>query len=158
RLEDRLPKFDQIAFHEKLGSQSERNARIVDLAAEVAPIVGAKLADAERAARLCKAHLLTEAVGQFPVLQGLMRRCYADAQNQAAEVAHAAEVHYKPKGPDDLVPVDPVALAGGLADKIDTLVCFWGIGEKPTGSKDPFAVRRAALGVILIVVETEIRL
>jgi len=158
RLEDRLPKFDQIVFHEKLGSQSERIARIVDLAAEVAPIVGAKLADAERAARLCKADLLTEVVGEFPELQGLMGRYYAEAQNEDDAVAHAIEDHYKPKGPDDLVPGDPVAIAVALADKIDTLVGFWAIGEKPTGSKDPFALRRAALGVIRIVVENEIRL
>jgi glycyl-tRNA synthetase beta chain len=158
RLEDRLPKFEQIVFHEKLGTQSERIARIVELAVQLAPIVGAKLANAERAAQLCKADLLTEIVGEFPELQGLMGRYYAEAQNEDEAVAHAIEDHYKPKGPDDLVPGDPVAIALALADKIDTLVGFWAIDEKPTGSKDPFALRRAALGVIRIVVENGLRL
>ena len=158
RLEDRLPKFEHIVFHEKLGSQSERIARIVELAAQLAPIVGAKLADAERAAQLCKADLLTEVVGEFPELQGLMGRYYAEAQNEDEAVAHAIEDHYKPKGPDDLVPGDPVAITVALADKIDTLVGFWAIDEKPTGSKDPFALRRAALGIIRIVIENELRL
>ncbi len=158
RLEDRLPKFEQIVFHEKLGTQAERIARITALAGQLAPIVGADVAKAERAAQLCKADLLTEVVGEFPELQGLMGRYYAEAQGEDEAVAHAAEDHYKPKGPDDLVPGDPVSIAVALADKIDTLVGFWAIDEKPTGSKDPYALRRAALGVIRIIIDNEIRL
>jgi glycyl-tRNA synthetase beta chain len=158
RLEDRLPKFEQIVFHEKLGTQAERIARIVELAGELAPIVDANLANTERAAQLCKTDLLTEVVGEFPELQGLMGRYYAEAQGEDEAVAHAIEDHYRPKGPDDLVPGDPVAIAVALADKIDTLVGFWAIDEKPTGSKDPYALRRAALGIIRIVVENELRM
>jgi glycyl-tRNA synthetase beta chain len=158
RLEARLPKFEQIVFHEKLGTQGERIARIVALAGELAPLVGADVAKAERAAQLCKADLLTEVVGEFPELQGLMGRYYAEAQDEDEAVAHACEDHYKPKGPDDLVPSDPVSIAVALADKIDTLVGFWAIDEKPTGSKDPYALRRAALGVIRIVLENALRI
>jgi len=158
RLEDRLPKFEQIVFHEKLGSQAERIARITALAGQLASTADADRAKAERAAQLCKADLLTEVVGEFPELQGLMGRYYAEAQDEDEAVAHACEDHYKPKGPDDLVPADPVSVAVALADKIDTLVSFWAINEKPTGSKDPYALRRAALGVIRIVVENELRL
>jgi glycyl-tRNA synthetase beta chain len=158
RLEDRLPKFEHMVFHEKLGSQAERIARIEALSGELAGIVGADPAQAERAARLCKADLLTEVVGEFPELQGLMGRYYAEAQGEDEAVAHAIEDHYKPKGPDDLVPAEPVSMAVALADKIDTLVGFWLIEEKPTGSKDPYALRRAALGVIRIVLENELRL
>jgi glycyl-tRNA synthetase beta chain len=158
RLEDRLPKFKQIIFHEKLGSQWERIERIERLAAELAPIVGADVGKARRAARLCKVDLLTEVVGEFPELQGLMGKYYAEAQGEDEAVAHACEDHYRPKGPDDLVPADPVAVAVALADKIDTLVGFWFFDEKPTGSKDPYALRRAALGVIRIVLENAIRL
>ncbi len=148
RLEDRLPKFKDIIFHEKLGTQAERIERMERLAAELAPLVGADVEKAKRAARLCKADLLTEVVGEFPELQGTMGKYYAEAQGEDEAVAHACEDHYRPKGPDDLVPSDPVSIAVALADKIDTLVGFWTIGEKPTGSKDPFALRRAALGVI----------
>ena len=158
RLEDRLPKFQQIVFHEKLGTQAERIARIVALAGQLAPMVGADVAKAERAAQLCKADLLTDVVGEFPELQGLMGRYYAEAENEDEAVAHASEDHYKPKGPDDLVPSDPVSVAVALADKIDTLVGFWKIDEKPTGSKDPYALRRAALGVIRIVLDNSLRL
>ncbi len=158
RLEDRLPKFDGIVFHEKLGTQAERIARMVALAGQLAPLVGADAAKAERAALLCKTDLLTDVVGEFPELQGLMGRYYAEAQGEDEAVAHACEDHYRPKGPDDLVPADPVAIAVALADKIDTLVGFWAIDEKPTGSKDPYALRRAALGVIRIVIENELRL
>ncbi len=158
KLEDRLPKFDQIVFHDKLGSQAERINRIEALASTLASLVGAETGKAERAARLCKADLLTDVVGEFPELQGLMGRYYAEAQGEDEAVAHAIEDHYKPKGLDDLVPGDPVAIAVALADKIDTLVGFWLIGEKPTGSKDPYALRRAALGVIRIVIENELRL
>jgi glycyl-tRNA synthetase beta chain len=157
-LEERLPKFAHIVFHEKLGSQAERIARIEALAGELARIVGADVAKAERAARLCKADLLTEVVGEFPELQGLMGKYYAEAQGEDEAIAHACEDHYKPKGPDDLVPADPVSVAVALADKLDTLVGFWTINEKPTGSKDPYALRRAALGVIRIVLDGGIRL
>jgi glycyl-tRNA synthetase beta chain len=158
RLEDRLPKFEQIVFHEKLGTQAARIARIVALAGKLAPLVGADVAKAERAAQLCKADLLTDVVGEFPELQGLMGRYYAEAQDEDEAVAHACEDHYKPKGPDDLVPSDPVSIAVALADKIDTLAGFWKIDEKPTGSKDPYALRRAALGVIRIVLDNSLRL
>src|SRR4029077_5404389 len=157
RLEDRLPKFKDITFHEKLGTQAERIERIERLAAELAPIVGADVEKAKRAARLCKADLLTEVVGEFPELQGLMGKYLAEAQGEDEAVAHACEDHYKPKGPDDMVPADPVSVAVGLADKIDTLVGFWAIDEKPTGSKDPYALRRAALGVIRLILENGVR-
>jgi glycyl-tRNA synthetase beta chain len=158
RLEDRLPKFAQIVFHEKLGTQAERIARIMALAGKLAPLVGADVAKTERAAQLCKTDLLTDVVGEFPELQGLMGRYYAEAQGEDEAVAHASEDHYKPKGPDDLVPSDPVSIAVALADKIDTLTGFWKIDEKPTGSKDPYALRRAALGVIRIVLDNSLRL
>ncbi len=158
RLEDRLPKFDDIVFHEKLGTQGERIARIERLAAEIAPLVGADVDKARRAARLAKADLLTEVVGEFPELQGLMGKYYALAQGEDASVAATSEEHYKPQGPNDRVPTDPVSIAVALADKIDTLVGFWAIDEKPTGSKDPYALRRAALGVIRLVVENTLRL
>jgi glycyl-tRNA synthetase beta chain len=158
RLEDRLPKFAQIVFHQKLGTQAERIARIVRLAGLIAPMVGADPAKAERAGMLAKADLLTEVVGEFPELQGLMGKYYALAQGEDDAVAHACEDHYKPVGPGDLVPSDPVAIAVALADKIDTLVGFWAIDEKPTGSKDPYALRRAALGVIRIILSNNLRL
>ncbi|HEY2534053.1 MAG TPA: glycine--tRNA ligase subunit beta [Xanthobacteraceae bacterium] len=158
KLEDRLPRFQEIIFHEKLGTQAERIDRIERLAAELAPRVGADREKAKRAARLCKADLLTEVVGEFPELQGVMGKYYAEAQGEDEAVAHAIEDHYSPKGPDDFVPADPVSVAVALADKIETLVDFWAVREKPTGSKDPFALRRAALGVIRIVVENELRL
>jgi glycyl-tRNA synthetase beta chain len=157
-LEHRLPKFKDIVFHEKLGSQAERIERIERLAGELAPLVGADVEKAKRAAKLCKADLLTEMVGEFPELQGVMGKYYAEAQGEDEAVAHACEDHYRPKGPDDLVPSDPVSIAVALADKIDTLVGFWAIDEKPTGSKDPYALRRAALGVIRIVLDNKLRL
>ena len=150
RLEDRLGKFDDIVFHEKLGTQAERIARIERLAAELAPLVAADVEKVRRAARLAKADLLTEVVGEFPELQGLTGKYYALAQGEDAAVAAASEEHYKPLGPNDRVPADPVSVAVALADKIDTLVGFWAIDEKPTGSKDPYALRRAALGVIRV--------
>jgi glycyl-tRNA synthetase beta chain len=158
KLEDRLPKFDSIVFHEKLGTQGERIARIERLAAEIAPLVGADVKKTKRAAHLAKADLLTEVVGEFPELQGLMGKYYALAQGEDASVAAASEEHYKPQGPADRVPTDPVSVAVALADKIDTLVGFWAIDEKPTGSKDPYALRRAALGAIRLVNENALRL
>ena len=145
-------------FHEKLGTQAERIARIERLAVELAPLVGADVEKTKRAAQLCKADLLTEVVGEFPETQGLMGRYYALAQGEDASVAAACEEHYKPQGPNDRVPTDPVSVAVALADKIDTLVGFWAIDEKPTGSKDPYALRRAALGVIGLVVDNQLRL
>jgi glycyl-tRNA synthetase beta chain len=158
KLEDRLPKFEHIVFHEKLGTQAERIARIERLAAEIAPLVGADVDKAKRAAKLAKADLLTEVVGEFPEVQGLMGRYYAQAAGEDASVAAAIEDHYKPQGPGDRVPSDPVAIAVALADKLDTLVGFWAIDEKPTGSKDPYALRRAALGVIRLVIDNGLRL
>ncbi|MGF6426395.1 glycine--tRNA ligase subunit beta [Bradyrhizobium elkanii] len=158
KLEDRLPKFEQIVFHEKLGTQAERIKRIERLAAEIAPLVGADVEKTRRAARLAKADLLTEVVGEFPELQGLMGKYYALAQGEDAFVAAASEEHWKPQGPTDRVPTDPVSVAVALADKLDTLAGFWAIDEKPTGSKDPFALRRAALGAIRLIVENTLRL
>ncbi|WP_315765238.1 MULTISPECIES: glycine--tRNA ligase subunit beta [unclassified Bradyrhizobium] len=158
RLEDRLPKFEQIVFHEKLGTQAERIKRIERLAAEIAPLVGADVEKTKRAARLAKADLLTEVVGEFPEVQGLMGKYYALAQGEDASVAAACEEHYKPQGPNDRVPTDPVSVTVALADKLDTLVGFWAIDEKPTGSKDPYALRRAALGVIRLITDNTLRL
>jgi glycyl-tRNA synthetase beta chain len=158
KLEDRLPKFENIVFHEKLGTQGERIKRIERLAAEIAPLVGADVEKTKRAAQLAKADLLTEVVGEFPELQGLMGKYYALAQGEDASVAAASEEHYKPQGPADRVPTDPVSVAVALADKLDTVVGFWIIDEKPTGSKDPFALRRAALGIIRIISSNEIRI
>jgi glycyl-tRNA synthetase beta chain len=158
KLEARLPKFDGIVFHEALGTQAERIERIVKLAVELAPLVKADPKKVERAARLAKADLLTDVVGEFPELQGLMGKYYALAQGEDASVAAASEEHYSPKGPDDRVPTDPVSVAVALADKIDTLVGFWAIDEKPTGSKDPYALRRAALGVIRICLDNSLRI
>ena len=157
RLEERLPRFAGIVFHEKLGTQQQRIGRIVKLAVLLAPVVKADAKLTERAARLAKADLLTEVVGEFPELQGLMGKYYALAQGEDKAVAGTCEDHYKPLGPNDSVPSDPVAIAVALADKIDALVGFWAIGEKPTGSKDPYALRRAALGVIRILLNNNIR-
>jgi glycyl-tRNA synthetase beta chain len=158
KLEARLPKFAQITFHEKLGTQAERIERIAKLAKELAPIVKADPVKAEQAAKLAKADLLTEVVGEFPEVQGLMGKYYALAEGIDPEIAAACEEHYKPQGPNDRVPKAPVSVAVALADKIDTLVGFWAINEKPTGSKDPYALRRAALGVIRIVLDNKVRL
>jgi glycyl-tRNA synthetase beta chain len=178
KLEDRLPKFDSIVFHEKLGTQGERIKRIERLAGEIAATLWKQRATffqgkflnssdfateqdyiraVHRAARLAKADLLTEVVGEFPELQGLMGKYYALAQGENASVAAASEEHYKPQGPNDRVPTDPVSVAVALADKLDTLIGFWAIDEKPTGSKDPYALRRAALGVIRILVTNDLR-
>ncbi len=158
KLEERLPELEGIIFHEKLGTQAERVERLKKLARELAPLVGAEPEKAERAGALCKADLVTDMVVEFPDLQGLMGRYYAFDQDEAPEVASAIEEHYRPQGPNDAVPENPVAIAVALADKLDTLVGFWAIDEKPTGSKDPYALRRAALGVIRIVLENKLRL
>ncbi len=157
-LPDRVPKLKEIIFHEKLGSQYERIQRVRLLAREIAPLVGADPDLAERAAILSKADLLSGMVGEFPELQGVMGRYYALDQQENPTVADAIAAHYKPLGPSDEVPREPVAIAVALADKLDMLVGFWAIDEKPTGSKDPYALRRAALGVIRIVLENGVRL
>ena len=154
-LDQRMGKLAHlnVVFHQKLGTQGERVQRIVALAGQLAPLVGADPDLAARAASLAKADLTTEMVGEFPELQGLIGRRYAELQDEHASVAAAIEDHYKPLGPGDRVPSDPVAITVALADKLDTLVGFWAIDEKPTGSKDPYALRRAALGVIRLVLE-----
>jgi len=160
-LESRVPKLDTLVFHEKLGSVGDKVRRIVALAGEIAPLVGADVAAAKQAALLAKADLTTEMVGEFPELQGVMGRYYqmqqggSEASNQI--IADAIRDHYKPVGPSDQVPSEPVAMAVALADKLDTLTGFFAIGEKPTGSGDPYALRRAALGVIRIVREAGVR-
>jgi len=141
----------QVTFHNKLGSQADRVARIAALAREIAPFVGAKPDLAAEAARICKADLQSAMVGEFPELQGLMGRYYAAAAGHDDGVPEACQEHWQPLGPSDTVPTAPVSVAVALADKIDTLTGFWAIDEKPTGSKDPFALRRAALGVIRLV-------
>ncbi|MEZ2331920.1 glycine--tRNA ligase subunit beta [Mesorhizobium sp. RCC_202] len=159
-LDQRMARLDHlnVTFHAKLGTQGARVARIRRLAVELAPAVGADAALVARAAVLAKADLTTEVVGEFPELQGAMGRKYALLQGEHPSVAAAAEEHYKPQGPSDRVPTDPVSIAVALADKLDTLTGFWAIDEKPTGSKDPFALRRAALGVVRILIENRIRL
>ncbi|WP_336057712.1 glycine--tRNA ligase subunit beta [Nitratireductor sp. CH_MIT9313-5] len=159
-LDQRMARLDHlgVTFHAKLGTQGQRVARIAALAKELAPLVGADPELAVRAAHLAKADLQTEVVGEFPELQGAIGRKYAELQGEHPSVAAAIEEHYKPLGPTDVVPTDPVALAVALADKLDMLTGFWAIDEKPTGSKDPYALRRAALGVIRIVVENKVEL
>src|SRR5690606_14512071 len=146
----------------KLGTQWQRVERIAELSYQIAGAVDAVPEDARRAAQLAKADLVSGMVGEFPELQGLMGRYYAEAAGTNTEIARAIELHYKPKGPNDTVPLveegDAVAVAVALADKIDTLVGFWIINEKPTGSGDPYQLRRAALGVIRIVLENDLRL
>lgn len=154
--------LEGITFHKKLGTQKERVERIADLAHEIAGAVDADADAARRAAQLCKADLVSGMVGEFPELQGLMGRYYAEKAGTRPEIARAIELHYKPKGVSDTVPQeedgDSVAIAVALADKLDTLVGFWAIDEKPTGSGDPYQLRRAALGVIRIVLENDLRL
>jgi glycyl-tRNA synthetase beta chain len=147
-----------VTFHNRLGAQADRIARIAALAREIAPAVGADPATAERAARLAKLDLRSAMVGEFPELQGIMGRHYALAAGEDAAVADAARDHYAPLGPSDAVPAAPVSVAVALADKIDTLTGFWAIDEKPTGSRDPFALRRAGLGVIRLLLDNGVRL
>lgn len=159
-LDQRMAKLDalDVTFHAKLGTQGERVERIRAMAAKVAFPVGADYKLVDRAVVLSKADLRTEAVGEFPELQGVMGRKYAALQGEDAVVATAIEEHYKPQGPSDQLPQDKVAITVALADKLDTLIGFWAVDEKPTGSKDPFALRRAALGVIRILLERRVRL
>jgi glycyl-tRNA synthetase beta chain len=161
RLEDRLPTLEGVTFHAKLGTMRERVARIEALAGDLAPFVrddAGTRANAVLAAHLCKSDLVTGMVGEFPELQGLMGGYYADREGLAPEVADAVRWHYRPQGPNDTVPEQPAAATVALADKLDTLVSFFAIDEKPTGSRDPFALRRAALGVIRILLQTGTRL
>jgi glycyl-tRNA synthetase beta chain len=157
-LAGRVPALDAVTFHAKLGSQGERVRRLEALAERLAPQVGADPALARRAAMLCKADLTTGMVGEFPELQGVMGAYYARHDGEAASVAEAIRDHYAPKGPGDAVPGNPVGVAVALADKLDTLAGFFAIGEKPTGSGDPYALRRAALGAIRIIRERGLRL
>ena len=152
-----VEKLDSVTFHAKLGTQGERVQRIMALAEELAAIVGADAELAREAARLCKADLNSAMVYEFPEVQGLMGRYYAERSNKDASIALAIEEHYSPLGPSDDVPTNPVSVAVALADKLDTLIGFWSIDEKPTGSKDPYALRRAALGVIRLILENEVR-
>lgn len=156
-LDQRMARLDalNVTFHAKLGTQGQRVERIRELAAQIAPLVSADPKLATRAAVLAKADLQTEVVGEFPELQGAMGRKYALLQGEGETVAAAIEEHYKPQGPSDVVPKNPVSVAVALADKLDTLVGFWAIDEKPTGSKDPYALRRAALGVIRLLLSQE---
>ncbi|PLR23437.1 glycine--tRNA ligase subunit beta [Caulobacter zeae] len=153
-----LAKLEGVTFHAKLGTMAQRVERIVALAGEIAPLVGADVAKAKEAARLAKADLTSQMVGEFPELQGVMGGYYARHFGLDAEVAAAVQDHYKPQGPSDAVPTAPVSVAVALADKLDTLVGFFAIDEKPTGSKDPYALRRAALGVIRIILDNGLRL
>ncbi|MEJ0023051.1 MAG: glycine--tRNA ligase subunit beta [Alphaproteobacteria bacterium] len=157
KLEDRVAKLDQIVFHAKLGSVGDKVKRVRALARELAPLVGANPELADRAALLAKADLVTETVGEFPELQGQMGRQLAELEGENKSVAIAIEDHYRPVGPNDRVPTDPVAIAVALADKLDTLVGFWAIDEKPTGSRDPYALRRSALGIVRILLESKAR-
>lgn len=150
--------LSSVTFHNKLGSQADRIERIAALAREIAPLVGADPDQAERAARLAKLDLRSAMVGEFPELQGTMGRYYALEAKEPDAVADAARDHYSPLGPSDAVPTAPVSVAVALADKIDTLTGFWAIDEKPTGSKDPYALRRAALGVIRLILSNNIRI
>ncbi|MBW6397222.1 glycine--tRNA ligase subunit beta [Roseomonas sp. HJA6] len=157
-LESFLPKLDSVVFHAKLGTQGQRVTRLERLARIIAEKVGADPHDAARAAKLAKADLASGMVGEFPELQGVMGRYYALGQGEKPAVAEAIAAHYRPLGPGDEVPSEPVAISVALADKLDQLAGFFAVGEKPTGSGDPFALRRAALGVIRIVRENGLRL
>ena len=158
-LDQRMAKLDalNVTFHAKLGTQGDRVERIRALAAKIAMPASADYKVVDRAVVLCKADLRTEAVGEFPELQGVMGRKYAVLQGEDISVSTAIEDHYKPQGPSDRVPEDKAAITVALADKLDTLIGFWAIDEKPTGSKDPFALRRAALGIIRILLEQRVR-
>ncbi len=161
-LDEMAIQLSGITFHEKLGSQKDRVERVSELAHQIAGAVDASPEDSRRAAQLSKADLVSGMVGEFPELQGLMGRYYAEHAGAKPDIARAIELHYKPKGPTDNVPRedqgDAVAIAVALADKLDMLVGFWAINEKPTGSGDPYQLRRAALGVIRIVLENDLRL
>jgi glycyl-tRNA synthetase beta chain len=156
-VDELLKKFESIVFHEKLGTARQHIKRIERLAVEIAPLVGADIDKVRRAAQLARADRVSDVVGEFPELQGLMGKCYALAQGEDASVAAASEEHYMPQGPTDGVPTNPISVAVALADKIDTLVGFWTIDEKPSGRGDPYGLRRAALGVIRLILSSNIR-
>lgn len=158
KLQDRVPALEKIVFHAQLGTVAEKVGKVAGLAIALSSKVGAAQNAANRAANLAKADLTSLMVGEFPELQGVMGRYYAFEEHESEDVANAIAEHYKPLGPSDAVPTEPVSIAVALADKIDTLAGFWAIDEKPTGSKDPFALRRAALGVIRLILENGIRL
>ena len=153
RLEERIPQLAKVVYHNKLGSQLDRVQRIKLLAGKIARLLGADALQAERAAELAKADLLTGMVGEFPELQGIMGRYYALHDKEPAVVADAIEAHYHPRFAGDKLPEGPIASAVALADKLDSLAGLFSIGEQPTGDKDPFGLRRAALGVVRILVE-----
>ncbi len=157
-METWVKALENVTFHNKLGTQAELIDRMATLSRELAPLVGADADEAEKAARVAKADLSSEMVYEFPELQGLMGSYYARKAGLSDAVADAAKDHYAPLGPSDDVPTAPVSIAVALAEKIDKLTGFWAIDEKPTGSKDPFALRRAALGVIRILVENDLHL
>jgi len=157
-LAEQALKLDQIVFHQSLGKVAQKVQRIARLARQLAGGTGELADNVERAALLCKADLVTGMVGEFPELQGVMGRYYAQRQGEAPAVADAIEAHYRPVGPEDECPSDPVSVLVALADKVDTLAGFFGINERPTGSKDPYALRRAALGIIRLITENELRL
>ncbi len=158
KLEERVPALKDITFHARLGTVADKVARVRLLAAELARAIGADAEAASRAALLAKADLLSGVVGEFPEVQGIMGRYYALGEGESPAVAEAIAEHYKPLGPSDRCPTAPVSVAVALADKIDTLVGFFAIDEKPTGSKDPYALRRAALGIIRLILENGLRL
>ena len=158
KLIEYYEKLDTVVFHKKLGTIHEKAERVAALAKELAPKVGADADKAEQAAKLAKCDLVTQTVIEATSLQGQIGRLMFEREGGDASIATAIEEHYKPQGPSDTVPTDPVAIAVALADKLDTLVGFWAIDEKPTGSKDPFALRRAALGVVRIILENDVRL
>ncbi|MDO5057794.1 MAG: glycine--tRNA ligase subunit beta, partial [Lautropia sp.] len=157
-LASRLPQLAQVVYHARLGSQAERSERIQRLAAALAPLTGASADEARRAAQLAKADLLTGMVGEFPELQGVMGRYYARHDGEAEAVATAIAEHYQPRFAGDALPATPTGLALALADKLETLAGIWGIGQRPTGDKDPFALRRHALGVVRILIEARLPL
>jgi len=158
RLEERVPQLAKVVYHNKLGSQLDRMRRVQELAAKIAGQLGADVRQAKRAAELAKADLLTGMVGEFPELQGVMGRCYALHDGEPAAVADAIEQHYRPRFAGDRLPESPLACAVALADKLDAIAGLFSIGQQPTSDKDPYGLRRAALGVVRILVEHKLRL
>ncbi|MDO5068794.1 MAG: glycine--tRNA ligase subunit beta [Neisseria zoodegmatis] len=155
-LESRLPKLENVVYHNKLGNQAERISRLMSISGHIAKALGADVAVTERAARLAKADLVTEMVGEFPELQGTMGKYYARLDGESEEIAQAIEAHYQPRFAGDRLPESPVATAVALADKLETLVGIWGIGLIPTGDKDPYALRRSALGILRMLMQHDL--
>src|SRR5204863_1266008 len=158
RLDTRLPRLASVVYHQKLGTQAERIARLRAIAKAIAAPLGADPSQVDRAAMLAKADLVTDMVGEFPELQGTMGRYYAQHDGEPAAVADAIAQHYWPRYAGDALPEGPVAQAVALADKLDALAGMFGIGQMPTGDKDPFGLRRAAIGVLRILIEKRIAL